>query len=160
MKAVHANLLLVCSAIGLSHILLVVTTVFPILYARAYGKAAPVEAEELMLAPTRFAVHHVWLFVVLLALVALVFVLRNLSSGRNVGSMLICGLCLQGLVVWSAAFCFFYDAVTGPMSLLRGPEFELGTFLTSCLGVFPTTLVALLAPITAVTLSGAWRRTE
>ena len=158
MKALHANLLMVCSAIGLSHILVVVATVFPALYSGTY-RIARVESEDFMLAPARFAVHHTWLFVVFLGIVALIFVLRNLSSSENVGNMLVCGLCLQGLIVWSAAFCFCYDAFTGDMSLHRGPEFEFGTFLTAYFGVFPATLLALLAPITAVTLSGAWRRT-
>ena len=94
-----------------------------------------------------------------MGIVALVFAVWNRSSGKDVGTMLICGLCLQGLIVWSAASCFCYDAFTGDMSLHRAAEFQFGTFLTACFGVFPATLLALLAPITAVALSGAWKRT-
>jgi len=141
---------MVSTAIGLSHILVVTGFVFPVVYAKTHGAESLAEARMLMLAPTRFAVHYFWLFPALLAISCVTFVRATSRRNGEVAEILTCGLCVQGLVAWSAAFCFCFDAFTGPMCLHHGPEFEFGTFLTACLGVFSVTFATLLAPIVLV----------
>ncbi|NLF16562.1 MAG: hypothetical protein GX595_04800 [Lentisphaerae bacterium] len=156
MKALQASVLMLCAALGFSHILFLFGDLFPILYAQAYRITTLAEAEIIMPAPSRFAVHYAWLFPLLLFVVWLVFLLAVSHGAWRTSEFLICGLCVQGLVVWAAAFCFFFDAFTGGMCLHHLPEFERERFLSAGFGVFPTTLTALLVPIVVVALSGVF----
>ncbi len=156
MKALHASVLMLCTALGFSHILLLFGAIFPGLYAQAYGIRTDTEAEMIMLAPSRFAVHYAWLFPLLLFVVCLAFHLAVSRRAWHTSGLLICGLCTQGLVVWAAAFCFCFDAFTGDMCLHHLPEFERERFLSAGFGVFPATLTALLVPIVVVAFAGVF----
>jgi hypothetical protein len=150
MKTLPAKILMLCSMIGLMHILVVTGLIFPALYARTLGMESALEASTLMLGPTKFATDHFWIFPVILAIACVAFIAAVSRWEAKAVELLISGLCAQGLIVWAAAFCFCFDIFTGPMCLHHGPEFELGLFFTACFGIFPVTLATLLVPIAAV----------
>ncbi len=150
MNAKTANIVMMCSTLGFSHIVIIAVLFFPSFNATAYGCRSLGEALTCMLAPTRLAVNNLWVFPTLLVVINLVIAIGFAYRRVQIAPLLICGLCFQGLVVWSLAFCLCFYAFTGLMCLHHGPEFELGSFLGAGFGVFPVTLLTLLVPIVVV----------
>ena len=142
-----ANALLLCSAVGLSYIVLLVGWVTPDAFRSIYSLKTLQEARVLMPDVTMVVVDHSWAFalaIVLLGLVSKVFTDRN--PDKMIPFMAL-GLCCQWLVAWVALLAFFFKGVTGPMSLHHDSEFEFVEFMSFGMGIFPVTLIAVLAPM-------------
>ena len=70
----------------------------------------------------------------------------NRRKTDSVLPLMLC-LCTQGLILWLAAFGFCYDGFLGGMTMHSGPDFDMGQFLQFEDGVFPVTLIVLIAPL-------------
>lgn len=151
MNARTANIILISSTLGLTHVVVLAVLSFPALFATAYGCRSLNEALACMLAPTRLVVNELWMFPALLVVINLVIAAGFAFRKDQIAPLLICGLCFQGLAIWLLAFCLCFYGFTGTMCLHHGPEFELEQFLVAGFGVFPVTLAALLVPIAVVT---------
>ena len=148
MKSRVLTLLLASSAVVLSYVILLVGNHVQRFFQIGY-QATSAEASNLMPAPTRFASQYAWGFALA---VLLFFIIAAVCSRRYPASniqIVTAGLCGQGAVVWVAMFCFCYSGFCGPMTLHRGPAFDLGEFLGFEEAVFPITLAALLIPVFA-----------
>ena len=140
------NIFLIASAAAQAFVCLLIGWIVPPAFRSLYGLKTLDEARVLMPTITRFVSEHSWV-------IALAFVAVCLSSlvavrrfpGSTVQCMVV-GLCAQALVTWLAMFCFCFYGFTGPMSLHHGAEFELSEFVSFGAGVFPVTLLLVLAP--------------
>jgi hypothetical protein len=113
-----------------------------------------------MLAPTRVASEHTWVFVLGILLVVVASVIGLKRSPGNALQITVVGLCMQGALVWVAMFCFCYSGFCGPMTLHHGPAFDPAEFVSFEAGVFPITLAALLAPIIALCIHRKKRKDD
>lgn len=144
-----ASFLLLASAAALSFVCVLFARLVPSAFRSLYGLKSSDEVRDFMPAISRLASDHSLLIAILLlgvCLVALV-ALRRLPD-RTV-QCIILGLCAQGLVTWTAMFCFFFKGFTGPMSLHHRPEFDLLQFASFGAGIFPVTLLLVLLPMIA-----------
>ena len=144
-----ASFLLIASAVTFSFVCVLIAWLVPPAFRSLYGLKSLDEVRDFMPAITRVASDHSWFIAVLLAGVCLasLVALRRLPD-RTVQCITV-GLCAQGLVTWVAMFCFCFEGFTGPMSLHHGPEFEFPQFASFGAGVFPVTLLLVVAPIIA-----------
>jgi hypothetical protein len=144
-----ASFLLITSAVTLSFVCVLIAWLVPPAFRSLYSLKSFDEVREFMPAITRLASDHSWFIAVLLAGVcfASLVALRRLPD-RAVQCITV-GLCAQGLVMWAAMFCFCFEGLTGPMSLHHGPEFDVVTFVLFGAGVFPVTLLLVVAPMIA-----------
>lgn len=153
MKTRVSILMLGSFALVSSYIILLVGDFVPRFYEVAYKATLSEVTNVIMLAPTRFASQHAWVFAlgILLVVVAGIVVLKRRPV--NVLPVTVVALCVQGALVWSAMFCFCYGGFCGAMSLHHGPAFDPVEFVSFEAGVFPITLVALSAPVIAMCIN-------
>ncbi len=144
-----ASILLLASAAAQSFVCVLIAWIVPPAFHSIYRLKSLHEAWDLMPPITRFASENSWLIVIALGAVCLgsLLALRRFPE-RTIHCMTV-GLCAEGFVTWLAMFCFCFDGFTGPMSLHHGPEFELPQFISFGAGVFPVTLLLVVAPIIA-----------
>lgn len=144
-----ASLWLLAVATGLSFVVVLAGALVTPCFRALYGLNSLDEAWDLMPAITRLASDHSWVIALLFGLLCLgsLRVLRH-PPNRALQSLTL-GLCPQGLVAWSAAFCYCYDGFTGPMCLHHGPQFEWLRFACFGAGVFPVTLMLIITPLAA-----------
>lgn len=144
-----ASFLLVSSAVTLSFVCVLLAGLVPPAFHALYGLKSLIEVREFMPTITRLASDHSWFIVVLLAGVcfASLVALRRFPD-RTVQCITV-GLCAQGLVTWTAMFCFCFEGLTGPMCMHHGPEFDIVSFISFGAGIFPVTLLLVVAPMIA-----------
>lgn len=147
MSTCIASFLLLASGVILSFVCLVVAWIIPQVFFWLYRPKSFYEVRELMPAVTRIATDFSWLFAVLIAAVSLAGVVYLWRLSDRVVECITAGLCAQGLITWTAMFCFFFDGFTGPMCMHHGPEFEFPQFVSLGFGVFPVTLLLVVAPL-------------
>lgn len=144
-----ASILLLASAAAQSFVCVLIAWIVPPAFRSIYRLKSLDEAWDFMPPITRFASEHSWLIVIALAGVCLgsLLALRNFPE-RTIQCMAV-GLCAESFVTWFAMFCFCFDGFTGPMCLHHSPEFELPQFVAFGAGVFPVTLLLIVAPMIA-----------
>ena len=121
----------------------------PRLFARAYGDARQ-QMPELIPAPTRFAVEHLWIFIALLIATSAYLLARLKRRTEKSLEIVASALSAQGLIAWIAMFCFCYSGFEGMMCMHHDSEFEFRIFLSFAYGFFPITLLLIAAPALAV----------
>lgn len=144
-----ASILLLASAAAQSFVCGLIARIVTPAFHSIYRLKSMDEAWDLMPPITRFASKQSWLIVIALGAVCLgsLLALRRFPE-RTIHCMTV-GLCAEGFVTWLAMFCFCFDGFTGPMSLHHSPEFELLQFVSFGAGIFPVTLLLLVAPMIA-----------
>jgi hypothetical protein len=148
------SLLLIASAVTQSFVCLLISSLVTPFFRSTYGLKSWGEAREFMPTITRLASDHSWFIAVLFAAVcvASLVALRRLPDSPI--QCIVVGQCALGLVTWASMFCFCFEGFTGPMSLHHGPEFEFIQFASFGAGVFPVTLILVVAPV----ISALWPR--
>jgi hypothetical protein len=141
------NALLLCSTLGLSHVVLLVGWSTPFAYSSVYRLKSLQEARALMPDITEVAVDHSWVFAVAMGLIGFVTAIFIRRIPERKVPFAIIGLCGQWLLAWVAILAFLFKAVAGNMSLHHGPEFDITEFMRFGAGVFPVTLTAVLVPL-------------
>jgi hypothetical protein len=133
-----------------SYLVLVIGLVLPHFIFKTYGLKSAADLDIFMLPHTKFAVKYSWGFAMATFVICLGagiffrrYTLRTLE-------LFILALCAQAFVVWVAMFCYFYDGVTGGMSMHHGPEFNIHQFFNCAFGFFPVTLCLIIALVGAV----------
>jgi|GEM_PF-7026801 len=143
------TLLLVSTAIVSAYLIFLIGDFVPRFFEVAY-RETPKEAMNLMPTPTFLASRHSWVFALTILSLSFATLARlKLQPNRAVPICTI-GLCSQGAIFWLAMFCFCYEGFCGPMTLHHASEFNPVEFVRFELGVFPISLIALLAPVIAV----------
>ena len=99
MNAKTANIILISSTLGLTHVVVLAVLYFPSLFAMAYGMRSLSEALACLLAPTRLVVNEPWMFPALLVVINLVIATGFAYRKDQIAPLLICGLCFQGLAI-------------------------------------------------------------
>jgi hypothetical protein len=148
------SLLLAAAAVVASYVVVVVGDLVP-RFLQVSFKLKPEEIAGFMSYPTRFAVGSSWVFVVGVLLAFLVALLLFRLRPLHVLRVTVVALCVQGVVVWIAFFCYCYQGFCGPMCLHHGPEFDPIEFARFEAGVFPASLVAILIPLIGSFVSGS-----
>ena len=154
MRAYTSIILLVTSAIGMCYLVLHGGYCLPILFARLYGIHSLAEVRDFMPALTRIAVDYSWVFAAFIGLTTIVSIALFDRYPARLFQFTLLGLCSQGILLWLTLFAYFYDGFEGPMSLHHGPEFDFGAFMGSGFGVFPVTLVGLVAAFITALFAG------
>lgn len=98
---------------------------------------------------TRLASENSWLIAIVLATVCLCSLVALRRYPERTVECIAVGLCGQGLVTWSAMFCFFFFGFLGSGGVNRQPKFEVDQFLSFGGAIFPATLVLVIAPVIA-----------
>jgi hypothetical protein len=140
--------LLVCTAVGLSFLILFIADLVAPFFKVTY-RLKLAEVYSLMPPVTRVASENAWVFAVLIIFVC-ASSLRGVRRAGRTSDWITLGICGQALVFWIAMFCFCYDGFTGPVSLTRGPQFNIANLLGFGWGVFPVMFVLMLIPMVAV----------
>jgi hypothetical protein len=155
-----ASIFLIAAAAIQSFVCICLGQVVPQAYRSLYHLKSLEEERVFIPAITLFASDHSWLIALALATVcaASIAALRRFPE-KTVPCMTV-GLCAQGLVTWSAMFCFCFEGFTGAMCLHHGPEFEFFQFVSFGAGVFPITLLLIVVPMIAAFSSGTISRRE
>jgi hypothetical protein len=158
MPARIAISLLTAFALTLSFVLMLIAWIVPPVYCSAYQIKSLREFRDFVPAITVFATDHSWLIGLLLGAVWSVSVLIIRRFPDRTVHWLTVGLCVQGFVAWLAMFCFFSNEFLGPISMHHDPAFDFGSFIGFGLGVFPITLILIIAPMTVALLPGKGSR--
>jgi hypothetical protein len=144
-----AGLLLVAAGIAQALVCVVVAACAPHYFTILYRLETLGKAWEFMPTITRVAVRGAFVIPLLHALVCVVSLFWLKRCPDRILTVATVGLCAEGLVTWSTMFCFCFEGFTGLMCMHHGPRFELPEFLTFAWGVFPITLILILAPMAA-----------
>ena len=141
-----ASFLLTASAATLSFVCVVIAWLVPHAFRVLYSLNSLEGVREFMPTITRLATDHSWFIAVFLAGVCFVSLMALRRLPDRTVQCITAGLCVQGFVTWAAMFCFCFEGFTGPKSLHCGPAFD---FVSFGAGVFPVTLLLVLAPMIA-----------
>lgn len=142
------GLLLAATAAVGSYVVLIVGNLVPRFFEVAWN-LRPGEVAGVVSPLTRFATTTSWVFVLAELLAVAVALLFFRLRPEQLIRVTVAALCVQGIVVWSALFCYCYDGFCGPMNLHHGPEFDLVRFCRFEAGVFPVTFLLMLLPLFA-----------
>jgi hypothetical protein len=121
MPARIASILLVASAAAQSFACVLIARIVAPTFLSLYRLESLDEARDFMPPITRFASEHSWLIAIALAAVCFGSLLTLRRFPERTMQCLAVGLCAEGLVTWSAMFCFCFSAFTGLMCLHHGP---------------------------------------
>jgi len=119
------------------------------------------QLEGLVPAPTQFAISYFWIFALAIGLAWVTAVLLDRRQEALLSKPVVLGLLFQGLVVWSAMFCYFFRYLCGEMHSYCGPRFDVDSFVGFGAGAFPVTFVFLALPMLGLLYGrGANKRTQ
>lgn len=149
MQARIAAILLVASAATQAFVCMWIALLIPSFFRAIYNLKSPDDLLIIMPTITRLISDQSWIIAVAFAIVAFVALIALRWRSEKVVNILAVGLCAQGIVTWLTMFSFCYDGFLGDMSLHRKPEFSGNQFLRFAGGVFPVTLLLILAPMIA-----------
>ena len=147
MQSRIATCLLTSYAATLAYIYVRLAWLVPRLLLSAYGMKSLDEVQKWMSPVTRLAINHSWFIASVFGAVWFVSVLALRRFPDKLTKCVTVGLCAQGLVAWSAMLCLLFDELLGPMSLHHNPAFDFGTFVAFGGGVFPISLILIIAPM-------------
>jgi hypothetical protein len=142
-----AIVLLTSVSATLAFVFMWIAWLVPHLLYSLYRMKSLDELRDFMFPIAKLATDHSWFIALLFGAVwfASLLVLRRFPD-RTIQCVTM-GLCAQGLVAWSALFCFLFDEFLGPISLHHDPAFDFDTFIAFGGGVFPITFLFIVAPI-------------
>ena len=142
-----AIFLLTSVAATLAFVFMWIAWLVPRLFFSVYHVKTWDDLRDFMSPITKLATDYSWFIALLFGAVWLASILALRRFPDRTIQCVTVGLCAQGLVAWSAMFCFLYDELLGPMSMHHDPAFDFDTFIAFGGGVFPITLLFIVAPI-------------
>jgi D-alanyl-lipoteichoic acid acyltransferase DltB (MBOAT superfamily) len=145
MRAYASTILLTTFAIGICYFVLLGGPLLPYILSLLYRTPDLKLIQEGMALPTRLAVDYAWVIALLVALATIISIILAFRNRARRFQFTILGLCSQFILLWLTLFAFFYDSFLGPMDLFHGPEFDFREFFEVGFGMFPITLIGLLA---------------